>query len=357
MGYKLLRFHFKTPVHLGSHRADYDRSADMLHSDTLYASIIQAWSTLGVEHPLFELAAKDEERIAALDLGFVLSSMFPFYWDKKKKLPTYFFPIPTGLLNDPDPIRHKKLKSVKFADMESYLALLSNEKVEDVTKAAKGKFLTKHEDFEQKKTQEFYNKKTVSRNYVPQEGDGQEEADTEIFYMERITFHQHSGLFCLVKIEEESREKDLMAAIRYLQDEGIGSDRNVGNGQFELEVEELPVELQSLIFGKVDTNYRLNLSLFCPENVESLERMLPEGDTSVQYQLKKRGGWIGSYPYLSLRKNAVYMFEEGSIFRFNEQVAGKTVNLKPDRLNIAHNIYRVGRSLFLPINLNKSHES
>jgi len=349
MARRLLRFHFKTPVHIGTHRSGYDRSEEVLHSDTLYSAIIQAWRALGIAHPLFELEVGAEAIPGSLP-GFTLSSMFPFYWGQDE--PLYFFPLPPGLLKHPNPVLAKKLRALRYADAALFAQLLRTGELDEIDSAVKGRFLTRHADFESSENQKFCQKHTISRNAVPQPFSGKEATDTEIFYMERISFHQHSGLFCLADIEEAA-ESELLAALSYLQDEGMGSDRHVGNGLFELQVDDWPNPIQELVDKSSHTPYRLNLSLFCPENEQQLTAMLPDNDSRIQYKLRKRGGWISSYPYLSYRKNAIYMFEEGSIFRFGELKAGQTVNLKPktEALDIGHNIFRVGKSLFLPINL------
>jgi len=44
---EIIKFTFKTPLHIGTVRADYSISSSLVHSDTLYAAIIQAWSLLG----------------------------------------------------------------------------------------------------------------------------------------------------------------------------------------------------------------------------------------------------------------------------------------------------------------------
>jgi CRISPR-associated protein Csm4 len=56
--------------------------------------------------------------------------------------------------------------------------------------------------------------------------------DSEPYYVDKIFFHKNAGLFFLVEAEEKTLEM-LKAAMRLLSDNGIGTDRNVGNGQFE----------------------------------------------------------------------------------------------------------------------------
>jgi CRISPR type III-A-associated RAMP protein Csm4 len=355
--YHLIRLHVETPLHLGTSRAEYDRAADYLHADTLYSAVIQAWAELGVQSPVFDPIAAPAGETLDLNLGFTLSSLFPFHgWAEGYR---YFFPAPLGLLSERAGalgLSHedqKKLKKIRFIDVALLTQLLREgpskamgDRISGLVSSAGSGFLSASPDG----FQPFYEKQTVSRNAVPPGWDSA--SDTVIFYMERLAFTAGSGLFGLVHCEDDVAWQRLLTALRYLQDEGLGSDRHTGHGLFHLETAELPGELADLLTTPAQEGYRINLSLFCPSK-EELPGMI-KGD-HVRYRLKKRGGWIGRAPYLSLRKNGVYMFEEGGIFRSDQVVAGKTVNLRPDLSSLGHDvshpIYRVGRSLFLPINL------
>jgi CRISPR type III-A-associated RAMP protein Csm4 len=134
--------------------------------------------------------------------------------------------------------------------------------------------------------------------------------------------------------------------LSYLADSGIGTDRTVGMGQFSFSFDTFSIDLPE------KTSHSFNLSLFCPENHGQLKELI---DNNSKYDLIKRGGWIGE-PYNTFRKKSIYMFREGSVFKTNDLTAGKTVDLKPEKTpaKIDHPVYRVGKSLFMPVLINES---
>ncbi len=81
------------------------------------------------------------------------------------------------------------------------------------------------------------------------------------------------------------------------------------------------------------------------------------------YDFMQRGGWIASPEedeHRSIRKKSVYMFREGSVFGFQENLAaltlrGEKVDITPDNEKLPfplnHEIWRDGSGLFLPIKI------
>lgn len=325
---KLFRFHFNTPLHLGNARADYDSSENALHSDTLYSAIIHAWSVLGIDIPDY----------TKQDLGFTLSSLFPFYQKEKNSECLYFFPKPTGKLLPKDYGKHKDIKKIQYLDQIYFQQCLEQGDILDMESKAdniKGAYFSQNKDFDAS----FMQKKVYPRTRISRTGAD----DTEIYYIERIFFTGKSGLFCLFEGSDEVYQK-VKFALEYLQSEGIGTDRHVGNGLFELE------EANVFLASAENSDYCVNLSLFCPENEVQLNEMI---DKNSKWELLKRGGWITQEPFLSYRKNSVYMFKEASIFKMPDDKKGvfslgKTVDLKPDIIE-NQPIFRVGKSLFLGI--------
>ena len=130
--------------------------------------------------------------------------------------------------------------------------------------------------------------------------------------------------------------------------EGIGTDRNVGYGFFEYAADTLSIDLPD------SANHQLSLSLFIPESREQLKALM--NSEQVAYDFVRRGGWITTYPYTTLRKNAIYGFLPGSVFCKDANTAvtviGKIADLKPEAdLGISHHIWRNGKAIMLPINL------
>ena len=347
-----IRLSFHHSLHIGSHREEYDRSDSMLHSDSLYSAIIAAWKILGVEHPVLEYSRNVVPR--DLDLGFTISSFFPFFRENAEAKPVYFFPLPKpGLKAD----KLRRYKDIKWLDLDVFKSYLQAETNKEANPC--GNYLTTHPGFikskqERKKHlsnfpkpafsdyQDFMQSEVQPRAYVPRMDDGQ--ADTVIFYIERIFFRKHSGLFGLAVFDNEEVQVKVKIALDYLTDAGIGTDRNVGHGQFEYEMDKF-----EHFADLPNSEHALNLSMFLPESKEQLSQMLDSEHGC--HELMKRGGWITTGDLLSYRKDAVYMFREGGVFKANaHSKMGATVNLRPAILGHGDPVLRVGKSVFLPIN-------
>ena len=332
------RLNFSSPLHLGSTRSDYDTSETIQHSDTLYAAITQAWCSLGLEAKLNVLLMEN-----GAFKGVTLSSLYPYY--KKEEGYLYFFPIPLDTVGPAvsDTALRKKIKKTQFVDAANFRRIQAAGELNVNTDAIKGSFITLDEEFDQR----FLSRQVFPRARVPRSGITK---DTEIYYIERLFFKKGSGLYVLALVEEESQICHLQAMLEFLGEEGIGTDRHVGHGLFTVErVAEMgwapELELQA--------NYRTNLSLFLPEDRTQLQSFL---DKAARYKMIKRGGWITTASYLTYRKNSVHMFQEGGLFRCGLVYAGATVNLQPQQLPMGHQVnspvYRSGKSLFVPVNLN-----
>lgn len=330
----IYKLHFTTPLHLSNESDDYAKSLQTLHSDTLYAALTSALAKVGYDF---------EEEFNG-DLGFTISSLFPFYQiDKADKNPVYFFPksrkidvLPENMLDV-----HKKIKKIKWFDTESFKLHIRGEKIEDFYKDENlyGSYYSKD-----KIDKDFISSQVFPHAQVPRQLiiNG-EEQDTKIYYMERLFFKDYSGMYFIAEGETNLLEK----ALNILQYEGIGTDRNVGNGYFEWTKDEIKLDLP-------ESDYSMNLSLYLPENQEQLKTILDENSA---YSFKKRGGWVTTPPHNTIRKNRVYMFEEGSIFKTNSIILGRIADLTPDLSELApeqqlnHKIFRNGKSFFIPITL------
>ncbi|MEP7266147.1 MAG: hypothetical protein ABI844_00880, partial [Saprospiraceae bacterium] len=170
-----------------------------------------------------------------------------------------------------------------------------------------------------------------------------DENQSKPFYMERIYF-TNGGLYFLVSGDELNK---LEAALNFLQYEGFGTDRNVGNGFFKWHRKEISLNVPT------GSAYSACLGLYCPTDKTKVQ--LEVNDKS-SYELVKRGGWITTPGYQTIEKNSIYMFTEGSIFYKKDHIDGKgNIDLTPATLPIemkpSHPIYRCGRTLFIPVKL------
>jgi CRISPR-associated protein Csm4 len=147
----------------------------------------------------------------------------------------------------------------------------------------------------------------------------------------------------LLKANDEAILKQVKAAFRLLADSGIGTDRNTGNGQFEVTFSEIELNLPKT------GNYDLSLSLYCPTELEIANCI-----HKSFYGLTKRGGYISNPEqeiHLTIRKRSIYMFTEGSMFPTkSENRIGKIEDLKPSFAGLNHPIWRDGRAFFVPLN-------
>lgn len=330
---KIYKLHFSTPLHLGDERDDYSISLQTFRSDAMYAAITATLAKLGYNIP------HDG------DLEFSISSLFPFYQKSKENKDVLFFPkhlIQTPM--HPDLLNHvKDIKKITWIDQDYFEKQINGKNIfnHDLPiKDIKKNFLTSEDiDGDFIKSQ-ISPRVTISRSGLE---------DSRPFYMDRVFFKHHSGLFFIA----HGKNFDILnKAMDVLKDEGIGTDRNVGNGYFSYMTDNIQIDLP-------DKGNAMALSMFCPENKEQLNEMLPDINSKdisndVSYDFLKRGGWITTTGYNTFRKNSIYMFTEGSVFgKKIEQVtiSGKIADLTPkiQQKKLDHKVFRNGKAIFIPV--------
>lgn len=324
--FKIYKLHFTSPLHIGDNRDDYGISQKIISSDTFYAALTACLAKLGEQIP--------EDGF----LGCTISSLFPYYQKDKNSDVVYFFPSP---LLQPMPKlkdlgKAKKVKKVKWIDISYFEQILKGKELfdgsEDVVESVQGEYLTTR-----KINSKFINSQVTQRVTISREFG----KDAVPFYMDKIFFEGESGLFFIVDGNTSLLDK----AMTLLASEGIGTDRNVGNGFFEYAADEIEVKLPAA------SDHALSLSLFFPETKEQVCEML-EG-TDVAYNFERRGGWITTYPYQTLRKNVIHGLTPGSVVKKamnGSMQMGRIVDLAPQtELGPKHPVWRCGKSIFLPI--------
>jgi len=350
MKLNIYRLTFKTPLHISDLRSEYSKSEKRIHSDTLYAAIMHAWSMLGKN----EWISKDPP--------FTISSLFPFATDINSNF-IYFFPKPYVLPikeEDKKPEIAKKFKKVQYLD-KNYFEKLLNGVYDPSPESLKGEYLTdKIFKFNNERDSNLVNNENkyeiIKSQIVPRiKWNRKENEESEPFYMEKLFFDEGTGFWFIIFFESNEILDRFEIALNLLSDEGLGTDRNVGNGKFNFESDVIELNIPE------ESNYCINLSLYCPESYEVLKNHLiskeennGEIDPNVGYDFIKRGGWI-SEPYNTYRKREIYMFTEGSVFRYEIRgcsVMGASHDVTPEIIlnkEKHHRIYRTGKALFLPI--------
>ena len=174
------------------------------------------------------------------------------------------------------------------------------------------------------------------------------------FYVSRTYFYQpnenktksekidnrKAGLYFIY----QTKYKDLLLkALNLLQDEGIGADKNLGNGRFNVIFDTLKLDVPD------DANKQIILSKFIPQP-SSIQKGLLDKAT---YLLDKRNGYIAgtiNEAYAHWQKRTVFMLREASVFDINFELKGKNVILSTEKAEkvLHHKVYRDGRPVSIP---------
>lgn len=335
--FKVYKLHFTSPLHISDNRSDYGVSLKSIQSDTMYAAVTSCLAKLGQTIP-------DDG-----DLGCTISSLFPFYQKDNSSQAVYFLPKP--LRNSLPILRDisnaKKIKKVTWLDTEYFQKVINDESLfeseEDILAIKNKAYLTRREIADN-----FISSQVSPRVTVSRIGD----EDAVPFYMDRVYFKDYSGLYFISDGDTHLFDEGL----KLLQYEGIGTDRNIGNGFFEYDTDTIELRIPE------QSSYSMSMSMYIPQSKEELNNVLSGND--VAYDFTRRGGWITDTPHNTIRKNVVYAFNPGSVLRLESNKSlkmGAIVNLKPDIqeeiltakgiARIPHPIWRNGRSLFIPIKL------
>lgn len=335
--FKIYKLHFTAPLHISDLHDDLGNSQKVIQSDALYAALMSCLAKNGEDLP------EDGE------LGFTVSSLFPYFQKDKESTPVFFLPIPmqSKQADLEDITKAKTVKKVQWIDSNLYSSVLSGESLFEGTDSyipyIQGNYLTTYELPEDINGDKEFVRSEVSQRVTLMSRTGEE--DAKPFYVDKILFRYDAGLYFIAEGDTALLEK----ALHFLSMEGVGTDRNVGYGFFEYTADSLSIDLPE------NANHQLSLSLFIPESKEQLEMLLDS--ECVAYDFVRRGGWITTYPYMTLRKNAIYGFVPGSVFHKDEgkaaTVIGKIVDLKPETVDveITHHIWRNGKAIMLPIKL------
>ena len=325
--FKIYKLHFTAPLHIGDKRDDEGVSLKTIQSDTLIAALTAVLAKVGHHVP------------SDGDLGFTVSSLFPYYQQGEKDATTFFMPMPLQcrLADLADVGKAKMVKRIRWVDTALYSSILAGENLFD------GKC-----DYFGNIHGEYLSAKPVPDRFIQSEmcqrvklEDRTGKHDALPYYVDRITFADNAGFYFLAAGDTKLLNK----AISILAQEGIGTDRNVGYGFFDVTTEELTIDTPA------DANHVVSLSLLIPASKKQLDELFDSDE--IAYELIRRGGWITSAPHHQLRKNAIYGFLPGSVFgKPASDVCGTIVDLAPaivKNSSTAHPVWRDGRAIMLPI--------
>ena len=150
------------------------------------------------------------------------------------------------------------------------------------------------------------------------------------FHLGEVFYKDGAGLYIIVDFKDPSIENKFISTLRLMGDEGVGGDRTVGKGHFEIlnnNGEEIEINQP-----ENSQNYVL-LSLYYPDVNEISD--LKDG----YYEIIERKGYIYSPYSKTLRKKSIKMFKEGAVFPSFKK--GKIVDITPE-IFTKHKIYKYG---------------
>lgn len=316
-----------SPLHLGMGRDAYDTASSRLPSDSLSAALASVRAIQGKHEDIEEFLR-----------SFSISSAFPYCGDE------FFLPRPCGRL----PIKvkgmeekefRKDLKKILYISSSVWNAMIKGDTIEIEPTQLHGEFLIAKPVADYKKPMTH----VVNQRVMVPRADDQ---DAVPFTFE-WTFFQHgiteSGLYCIIDCDEGLRA-ELIELFKLLGSTGIGSDRTVGGGLFDVETDEIE-------WQEISGSATMLLSTYIPQESEIEHLNL----TSSNYLLLKRGGFMSgssNEKTRQLRRKTVYMFDTGSIFDTKHPIEGKIVNLAPEwNAEGMHPVYRCGRPLYVTVNI------
>lgn len=318
--FKLIKLKNLTPLHIGTGKENYDFSASELQSDTLSSAI----AALRVQH------CGDRNTKAFLN-SFTISSAFPYIGDH------FFLPKMQGkiqiTMDGEEHIIRKRLKKIRYVELDVWNDLVQGKQLKINFEQLNGEFLTKSSDFQNPSKSIITQRVSVPRGEL---------GKTDPFFFEWRFFRPESGLFCLVDCDKQLFE-EIVSLFKLLGEVGLGTDKNVGGGKFEVDTGELALPEIS------DANHAMLLSLYIPEKMELEELNLSES----KFDLLLRGGFMAgsnNERFRHLRKKSIYMFGVGSLFPTLRPLYGKVVDLKPEwNDEQMHSVFKSGRPFYLHV--------
>lgn len=337
--FEVVKLQFSVPLHLSRGQTDsYDKTERVLHSDTIKSALFAVGRMLYGE-------GADE----AFWNSFLVSSAFPYSGD------VYFFPKPMAKLGlqfenidskTEASKANKKIKKLEYLAQDVFESVIAGEENIQITdkQIGQGGIFIFPSGQEASKVFTTYEQQRLAKP----ENEGE---DGTPYYIDRLYFAKNCGLYFFLKINDENYRKKIQAAVKLLGDEGIGTDKHVGNGQFTPDFGKI---VQLNVPEKADA--QMLLSLYLPEKGEYTQGLLEKS----AYMLTKRGGYIASPAnpsFLTFRKKSVYMFTEASVFPSDMPIDGKKINLEPQNVQgLHHEIWREGKAFTIPVQIIKEND-
>jgi len=320
--FTIYKMEFESPLHAGSAGIGEESVQHTIRSDTLFGALCWAHRELYGKKNLEELLKKFKSARKTHDLPFFISSTFPF-------MKEYFFlpnPLSSGLKEE-------------FLEKSLFELVIKGEtpEKEEIGKINEEKRFATLKGFAAERTilEEILEGNEIPFRYIGVQKNVQNRIskETDTYIVGGTVFKEGCGLYFI----EEG--KDLFPELKYLGETGIGGNRSLGMGRFNVKREEIEIDTPD------EEDYQVLLSLCLPKKGETekiLQISLAEGESRSRYILEKRVGWVDG---TSIRQKGFRMLKEGSVVeKKGEELIGDFLKASDGK-----EAYRYGYGMTIPI--------
>jgi CRISPR-associated protein Csm4 len=290
---KVIKLKFTSPFHLNPPRDSLEKTETVIQSDMLVSALAVCHIKLYGDFCTDFFSQK-----------LRVSSLFPFH-DK-----SLFFPVPLFDFweGKADRERLKKLGKLKYLEASLWRKVIAGERLKEKQVYPSGMFGVDSEEKAEEISQ-FFSEEELQRLWVGRDP----------FHFSQVRLAEKGGLFFLYHVDPEI-ETQFKASLRLLADEGLGSDRTVGKGLFEIQEEKTDFQLPPV---DSSASHILSLSFFIPSDKDFKDIRFDDS----YYLLQHKRGWYNTHRVLSLKKKGIFGFAEGSVFKSDQMPTGKKVTL------------------------------
>ncbi|WP_290541384.1 type III-A CRISPR-associated RAMP protein Csm4 [Alistipes sp.] len=311
---KTVCLRFDSGFHLGFGRGEeYDRSATVLHSDTIAGALCSIRAQMG------------ETDIRGFLNRFRVSSAMPIYRGR------LFLPLPPDKsclrMRGDDPML-KRLKRLEWVEQPLWDQLAEKGQLEmDAPMISRcGTAIVCGRGEEVMLQRRFLEQKVCV---------GHHDDDAEPYFFDRVFCGEEVELGVVYEADDDEEFKTTWEA---LSDIGFGTGKTMGNGQFKVGYREFPIRLPQSDSCQL-------LSLWIP----SADELSGGTHFGGCYRLLKRGGYMAGAASRHLRhfvKNEVWTIAAGAVIA-GRHPQGTIVDLRPRNVD-CHPVWRDGRAVCLP---------
>ena len=309
MNYKIVKFNFSAPLHLGDERLE--DSGFSIHSDTLFSALcIEAINILGEDgiHQLYNAVMEDD---------LLISDGLPFIGEELY-LPKPILKIEPGESGNSS-IRklYKKLQFIPVGELLPYL---------------RGK-LDVHKAVQKLDTlgvSDIYTSAVINRT---------SETDPMPYSVGIYNFCKNNGIYFVIGYGAEDTFDFVMRILDSLSYRGIGGKVSAGLGKFKVKYEDISDIYKNLLDNK--GNKFMTISGCLPKESE-----LQNALKGASYITVKRSGFVASSDFseTAVKKADLYVLGAGSCF--TNSFDGDIYDVGP---NGNHPVYRYAKPMMLGV--------